>query len=962
MCIQTGLVLVILASPIALFAGRPVERHNGRDAVPGEVIIRLKSSEVWQVGAVLAASGAEESSRLLQHDPVFVLRARGKKIQALLDALARRGEIAYAEPNYLVRTSAVPNDPNYPQLWALSNSGAPVLGSPAAAGSDIGAPAAWDISTGSSAAVVGIIDTGVDYNHPDLAPNMWSAPAAFSVVVNGRTITCPAGSHGYDAVAQSCQPLDVHNHGTHIAGIIGAAGNNSSGITGVNWTTRMMALRFIGADGWGSTADAITTIDFAIQVKARFGAGADVRVLSASWTGSGFSQALADAIQRAGGAGMLLVAAAGNDGSNNDAAPQYPANYALPNVVAVAATDAQDRLASFSNYGAGTVHLGAPGAAILSTLPNGNYGWMSGTSMATPFVSGAAALLLSKCSLTAAQLRSTLLGNVQPLASLAGRTTTGGRLDVNRSLRACAPPTPPPPSATGNSATWLGVDATTQGNWKALYGGDGHVLAGDSASLPAYAQFAVNGAASYTWAWSTTDARALVRTAGSDRLAATWYAGESFSYDIRLNDGNAHTVTLYLLDWDRLGRTQRIEVRDGETGTLLSAQTVSGYASGQYLSWSAKGRINIRVVRTGGVNAVVSGIFFGDRPITAVPVPPATTTADFTGFDSTTAGGWKTRYGTDGYGLAADASASPAYAAVAISGASSWTWSAGTAEARALERAGSTNRLAACWYSGAVITFDIEMKDRNPHPVSLYALDWDRLARAQRVEVIDPASGVVIDAREMRDFASGRYATWTITGSARIRVTNIGPANAVVSGLFFGGAQTSAPPPATGATASFVRFDNMTGGSWRGTYGSAGSALASAAPAYPAYATVTRAGAHEWTWASTTTDPRALQKPAPASDRVAAAWYTSSGMSFDIAIADGKTHTVALYALDFDRYARSQQVEIVETDTGRLLDTRAFSAFEAGVYGVWAVSGRVTIRVINAPGSRNAVVSALLFD
>jgi hypothetical protein len=239
-----------------------------------------------------------------------------------------------------------------------------------------------------------------------------------------------------------CDPLDDNNHGSHTSGTIGASGDNGVGVTGVNWTASIMGVKFLNASGSGSTAGAINSIEFTIQAKQIFGANANVRVLSNSWGGGGFSQALLDEINKANANNMLFVAAAGNNGSNNDISAFYPASYNAPNVVAVAATDNRDQLASFSNFGATAVDLGAPGVNVLSTTIGNNYSFFSGTSMATPHVSGAAALVLSACSLDTAALRSNLLNNVDPIASLSGKTVTGGRLNVNKALLACrTPPT-----------------------------------------------------------------------------------------------------------------------------------------------------------------------------------------------------------------------------------------------------------------------------------------------------------------------------------------------------------------------------------------------------------------------------------------------------------------------------------------------------------------------------------------
>ena len=284
--------------------------------------------------------------------------------------------------------------------------GSGCFGSPTGtAGADISADFAWDVSTGSRANVVAVVDTGIDYNHPDLAANVWSAPTSFTVNIGGTLITCAAGTHGFNAITNTCNPLDDNDHGSHTSGTIGAVGNNGIGVSGVNWVASIMGSKFLDASGSGTTAGAINAIDFTIQAKAIFGAGANVRVLSNSWGGGGFSQALLDEINKANTNNMLFVAAAGNASANNDVTPNYPSNYAAPNVMAVAATDNRDARASFSNYGRTTVHLGAPGVDVLSTTRNNTYKYFSGTSMATPHVAGAAALVLSMCSLDTAGVK-----------------------------------------------------------------------------------------------------------------------------------------------------------------------------------------------------------------------------------------------------------------------------------------------------------------------------------------------------------------------------------------------------------------------------------------------------------------------------------------------------------------------------------------------------------------------------
>src|SRR5262245_26765382 len=456
-----------------------IEMINGAEAVSGDLIVCFNETDELQrqtfMDNLISQTNASVHRRIGQDSlNLLHIRSTNMNTQALMRMASRLAGVRYFEPNYIRRATVIPNDTQFGQLWGMNNTGQTVSGQTGIADADIDAVEAWDVSTGSSSIVVGVIDTGVDYNHPDLAANIWSAPSAFSVTIGGQTINCPAGSHGFNAVTNTCTPLDDNNHGTHCSGTIGARGNNASGVAGVNWTTSIMGLKFLTASGSGNTADAIECIQFAIQAKQIFGAGANVRVLSNSWGGGGFSQALLDAINAANSNDMLFVAAAGNSNTNNDVTANYPSNYNAPNVLAVAATDNRDNKSSFSSFGATTVDLGAPGTNILSTVRNGGFAVFSGTSMATPHVSGAAALVLSRCSLSTANLKANLMNNVDPVSSLSGRTVTGGRLNVDKAIRACAGGGNPPTTVffdnfetnQGWTTNPNGTDTATTGQWE----------------------------------------------------------------------------------------------------------------------------------------------------------------------------------------------------------------------------------------------------------------------------------------------------------------------------------------------------------------------------------------------------------------------------------------------------------------------------------------------------------------
>jgi thermitase len=362
----------------------------------------------------------------------------GQTLEAAERALERHDGVLYAEPNAIRRVSLRPDDSHYSLLWGMENTGQSIRGTAGTADADTDSGDAWDAGIGGGVTVA-VIDSGVELAHPDLAANAWRNPGesgsgretnGLDDDLNGRIDDW----RGWDFVAGDNNPADENGHGTHVAGTIAAQRGNGIGVAGVADGSRLMALRVLNAQGTGSVAGVILAYAYAAQ--------AGAQVVNLSLGSSVSSRAESDAI--AAFPGMLFVAASGNGGDDdigddNDLDPEYPCAYLLPNVVCVGATDNHDRLATFSNYGDLAVDLAAPGVDILSTVRGGAYGWASGTSMATPHVSGAAALLWAASpGASVSQIRSALLDGVDPVAALAGRTVTGGRLNVMSSLRIVA--------------------------------------------------------------------------------------------------------------------------------------------------------------------------------------------------------------------------------------------------------------------------------------------------------------------------------------------------------------------------------------------------------------------------------------------------------------------------------------------------------------------------------------------
>jgi len=408
--------------------------------IPDEVLIKFKrtapASERALVRANLHAQTLHDFSRIgVEH-----LKVQGMTVDQAIQRYRNNPHVEFIEPNYEIHAELVPNDPRFPEMYGLRNTGQ----TGGTAGADIKAVNAWDVFTGNPNTMIGVIDTGVDYNHPDLAANVWTNPGE----IPGNSIDDDHNGyvddvHGYDFFNNDGDPFDDNGHGTHCSGTIAAVGNNNIGVTGVNWNAKIVGIKFLSSGGSGSTDGAIAGVNYAITV--------GVRLTSNSWGGGGFSQALLDAINAAGAAGQLFVAAAGNSSANTDVSPHYPSAYNSPYIIAVAASDHNDNLASFSNYGATTVDLAAPGDDILSTLPGNSYGLLSGTSMATPHVSGVVGLTWGRFpSMQNLLVKDLILNRVDVKASLQGRVLTNGRLNAFMTI---ADPDTLPPGAVANLST-----------------------------------------------------------------------------------------------------------------------------------------------------------------------------------------------------------------------------------------------------------------------------------------------------------------------------------------------------------------------------------------------------------------------------------------------------------------------------------------------------------------------------
>lgn len=457
-----GIIIAVPAKTAVVGVDAAPQLERTKQYKQDELLVKFRPGTSAQQARTITLAADAVEARSFQRprrlsrseiDAWRLLRLRpGANLMKARSALLKNPNVALVEYNYEVRIALTPNDPRFGELWGLHNIGQ----TSGTVDADVDAPEAWDLQTGGNDVVVAVIDTGVDYNHPDLQANIWTNTAE----IPGNGIDDDANGyiddvHGYDFSNNDSNPFDDHGHGTHVAGTIAAVGDNGVGVVGVSWRARIMAVKFLGAGGSGSTSGAISAVLYAADMGAK--------VMNNSWGGGGFSQALLDAIATADAAGALFVAAAGNSNSNNDANPHYPSSYEAPNVLAVAATDHNDAKASFSSYGAASVDLGAPGVNILSTVPGAGdsccsdpsgYKVLNGTSMATPHVSGTAAVVFAQFpGVTHQQVKQRLMGAVNAIPSLAGATVTGGRLNLFNALES---DTTPPAAVTGLAVNGAG--------------------------------------------------------------------------------------------------------------------------------------------------------------------------------------------------------------------------------------------------------------------------------------------------------------------------------------------------------------------------------------------------------------------------------------------------------------------------------------------------------------------------
>jgi subtilisin family serine protease len=419
-----------------------VEQDGTRVEVAArEALIRLKPSVVQESAIARIRETANLDLVQILGGEFIRIRSRTLSATALVQSVEIRQLVSYVGPNHILYGSTVPNDAHFSGQWGLRD--------PASTLADIRAVEAWDLvgNPDSSSVTVAVLDSGISANHEDLKNSMWSAPGAFSITVGTRSWSCGKGAHGVNVLTGGkcgTGPEGSNGHGTKVAGIVGAAGNNQQGVAGVAWKASLMSIVVMDSNNRADEASVATGIDAAIALsKTSFPGGKPLKlqVISMSIEGGDDVPVLHEAVQRANAAEILMVVSAGNDHKDNDGPrPTYPASYDAPNIVSVAASDETGNLTFISNFGFNAVDIAAPGVKIYTTEANGSYGFgNTGTSMAAPFVSGAAALLFATCKnpLNWAQVKQLLMDSVDVLPALRMKVASEGRLNLYKALQAC---------------------------------------------------------------------------------------------------------------------------------------------------------------------------------------------------------------------------------------------------------------------------------------------------------------------------------------------------------------------------------------------------------------------------------------------------------------------------------------------------------------------------------------------
>lgn len=978
----------------------------------------------------------------------YSLRAPKNIAQMEKWAANRPGAVVVVAPDVVIKPTdiALPNDPYFGDQWQYYNTGqvvpnpqfdptgsaAYLVGSQAGTvGADIGSADAWSIVTGdpyagdpSKQIVVAVFDTGIDLTHPDLVNNIWTNPYE----IPGNNIDDDGDGyvddvHGYDFFQNDADVTDDFGHGTHVSGIIGASGNNGLGVTGVIQNVKILPVRVTGAGVAGSVAfgalsSFIHGIEYVTMLKNR---GVNIVAGNASlgytqvFGSFPFNRILNDAVARLGDAGVLLVAAAGNDSLDLDPTQTFPGKFSLnqPNVITVAATDNQDNIAFFSNIGT-SVQIAAPGVNILSTLPTYDlatlqatgeivpsteniYGYESGTSMAAPMVAGAIALMkAAKPDASAMELKAALLSGAdyisaldKPISSGSPLVSTSGRLNVNKAILNLL-----------NQRT--NVDTYTRGSWVGAYGKDGAVVYGDTGVTDYTNSFVtarVSGAILNVVADTSKDLDALQQQSNhSSRLAAQLTAAGPITLDLDFTGTASHRVSLYQADLDGRAGKQTITLIDPDTGDVIATYTTGNLQTGEYQTFeinpptnsdgtlASSYRVRMVITPSTGSNAVLNGLFFDPATTNDAALVTPTQVAGVT--TTTTGGEWRDSYGSNGAKIFG-AGSTLGYGLTVTGGKQVVKGQFRKKDAALIAPKGTNDKQRVAGYVQTTSSMDIRLNlGSGDKQLTIYAADFEKLGRAERLDLYNDETGALISSADLSDFSDGKYVSWIASGKVRVHVTKLAGPTAVVSGVFV--------DAAPGAPIQYVGMDTTSSGNWRTYYGADASIVIGSDDAPVRRNTYTADLATGYTLPDVTTpgasatvsftnggtsvphtvltgDSRYLLVPGSTTNqRVANAKSTGNSMNLDIKFTDQDTHTVAIYMVDPDKKGkRAQRVELqlIDPTTGKAytVASQIVSGFGKGKYVVFNakqinadVVADVRVKISRVTGP-SAVVSGVFF-
>jgi subtilisin family serine protease len=892
-----------------------------------------------------------------------------------LNAQRVANDTFYASDQYYLDNSGqlIPNPATVPGTDISANNPRKVgLG-----GADINVERAWDITTGNPNQIVAIIDSGLDVGHGDLAANIFFNPGEQGTDANGMDKSSNGidddgngvadDINGYDFGDDDADLTDGDGHGTAVAGNVAAVGNNNRGIAGVSWSTKLMGVKVFGERDVGGfdafNSIVIRALNYIVTMKQR---GFDIVAANASLGGPSlvFDPVIGGALRRVEDAGIVFVAAAGNDTIDNDRLIDFPTRYSKVNLgsIAVAATDNQDRLANFTNFGASTVQVAAPGVSIFTTYSrvapgatftdpdNGDtYVNIDGTSFSSPIVAGVVALAkAARPDATPIEIVDAITRGSDRIAALDGltprspRKTSFGRVDAYNTLRILL-------NRVG------GTNTTLAGSWRGNFGGVDSYVYGTAAATVGLdfltSSLTPTGAAVVESTVREDDARLLQSPTGDGRAAFRLVSDRDISFDFDFSAGTRR-LSLYAADTARERRTQTVQIIDTDTGVVLQSVPMARFDNGQYLSFDLVGRVSLKIVAGNG-GATLSGLFVDNAPSRA---------ASAVSSDTLTGGNWMYRYGELGFVLPGVTQSLPSLLSLGTN-ATTVVGKAGRDAALPELLNLSRQRSSGVFTASSAFTFSVNVGGTLEKSVSFYTHNTSSAPRGQRYELLDSAGNLLSSTDVAVAPRSGTYVTFNILGAASVRVSSMGGGDASVAGVFFdskiGGELAS---DRNGAT--LVGSSTTLGGRWRGTYGSLGNFVYGASATFPSVVTnrpVPTGTSFTSVLNSNTRAANAVQNPNTLVGNLVGYLGTRSNLELPLSFAPGNTVRMTAYFVDFDKRGRGQQVELVDADTNEVVSSIRVRDFASGVSLTWEVSGNIKLRLTRVDGP-SAVLSALFFD